>query len=164
MVLVSRLARPHAPVVVAVALGSLAALAARPAPRAAAPLAVAACLVAILGGRPVRARFERGSVSVRFAAPFAPRAERRLGEFTGARVETVGEARRHRAERLAERYRARSGAEMPAWLHPPDAPGSNDHLRRLVLVPRRGDPLAVTAWLAEDDLGPAREEIEGLLR
>jgi hypothetical protein len=33
-----------------------------------------------------------------------------------------------------------------------------------VLVAGAGDPLPVTAWLAEDDLEPARAELETLLR
>jgi len=46
---------------------------------------------------------------------------------------------------------------------PSDAPGADDQLRRLVLEPHRGEPLAVTAWLAEDDLEPARAVLAGFL-
>lgn len=92
------------------------------------------------------------------------RAENRfLSEFAAARLETVGEARRRKAERLAREYLERSGGELPSWLRAPDVPGTNDHLRRLVLLPRRGEPLAVTAWLAEDDLEAARLAVESLL-
>jgi hypothetical protein len=165
LTLVSRLARPRAVGVLASAL-ALAALAAGRlvSPALAAALLAAAALVAVLGGRGVRARFERGRVRVRPAVPMAREDDRPLAEFHAARVETMGEARRRRAERLAGQYRVRSGGEMPSWLvRPPDAPGANDHLRRLVLVARAGDPLPVTAWLAEDELEPARAQIEALL-
>jgi hypothetical protein len=164
LTVVSRLARPRTVAVLAAALG-IAAWAALPFARpASAALAGAAALVALLGGRAVRARFERGRVRVRPAIPFAGGDERALREFAGARIETIGEARRRRAEDLAGRYRARSGAEMPSWLvRPPEAPGANDHLRRIVLVARAGDPLPVTAWLAADDLEPVRSEVEGLI-
>jgi hypothetical protein len=102
-------------------------------------------------------------VSVRDAVPIRRR-ERALAEFAAAAVETVGEARRRRAERLARGFADRSGGELPAWLRPPDAPGTHDHLRRLVLVARRGEDLPVTAWLADEDLEPARAEVEAMLR
>ncbi len=163
LTLASRLARPRVLAVIGVVLAAIAAALARAAPGAALAAGAAAALVAILGGRRVRARFERGRVSVHQAVPFRRADDRALAEFTGARVETVAEARRRRRERLARDYRARSGAEMPAWLRAPDAPGANDHLRRIVLVARDGDPLPVTAWLAEDDLEPARRDVEELL-
>lgn len=162
--LVSRLARPRVLVASGAFLGLLALAAAASLPRLAAALALVAVLVAALGGRAVRARFERGRIAVRSAIPFQRAQVRALAEFVGARVETVAEERRRKAERHARSYQARSGHEMPAWMHPPDAPGTNDHLRRIVLV-ARGDaaPLAVTAWLAEDDLEAARSEIEAVL-
>ncbi len=164
LTLMSRLARPRVLAVLAGALALVGLGALRFAPSAAAACAAAAALVALLGGRAVRARFERDRVRVRPAIPFQREDDRPLGGFTGARVETIGEARRRKAERLARQYRARAGGDMPLWLRPPDAPGTNDHLRRIVLVPREGEPLAVTAWLAEEDLEPARAEIEALLR
>lgn len=163
LILVSRLARPRVLVVLAAALGALAAALARPVPQAALALAVAAALVALLGGRTVRACVERGRISVRPAVPFHRREDRALAAFAGARVETFAEARRRRADGLARAYRARSGADMPSWLRPPDAPGANDHLRRIVLVAREGEPLPVTAWLAEDDLEGARVAVEELI-
>jgi hypothetical protein len=164
LTVVSRLGRPRTVAVLAAALG-IAAWAAFPFARAAsAARAAAAALVALLGGRAVRARFERGRVRVLPAIPFAGADDRPLREFAGARIETIGEARRRRAEDLAGRYRARSGAEMPSWLvRSPDAPGANDHLRRIVLVACAGDPLPVTAWLAADDLEPVRSEVEALM-
>jgi hypothetical protein len=163
LTLVSRLARGHVLGVLAGVLGG-AALAARSVPGVAAAFAVAALLLVVLGGRAMRARFERGRVVVRDAVPLRPIAERPLAEFVRARVETLGDERRRKAERLARAYRERSGAEMPVWLRAPDTPGRNDHLRRIVLVPPAGDPFAVTAWLADDDLDRVREEIETLLR
>jgi hypothetical protein len=164
LTLVSRLARPRTVAVLAGALGLAAAAASRVVPDAAGVLAAGGALVAILGGRAVRASFERGRVRVRPAVPLARVDERPLAEFAGARVETVGQARRRKAERLARGYRARSGAELPSWLvGAPEAPGANDHLRRIVLVARTGESLPVSAWLAEDDLEPARAEIEALL-
>jgi hypothetical protein len=160
LILVSRLARPRVLAVVALALAGMAAAVVRPAPLAAAALGAAAALVVLLGGRTVRARFERGRVSVRQAVPFRHREDRALAAFEGARVETFAEARRARADRLARDYRARSGADMPPWLRAPDAPGANDHLRRIVLVAREVEPLPVTAWLGEDDLEPARLAVE----
>jgi hypothetical protein len=160
--LVSRLARPHALAILALALAA-GALAARPAPAVAASLGIAAALVALFGGRSVRARFERGRVSVRHPLGLR-RQDRALAEFAAAAVETVGDARRRRAERLARGFAARAGTELPAWLTPPDAPGTHDHLKRLVLVARRGEDLAVTAWLRDEDLEPARGEVEALLR
>jgi hypothetical protein len=165
LTLVSRLARPRAVAVLAAALALAALAALRSAPAVGGALLAMATLVAALGGRAVRARLERGRVRVRPALPLRGGDDRPLGEFAGARVETVGEARRRRTERLAGQYRARSGGEMPRWLaRPADAPGANDHLRRLVLVARTGDPLPVTAWLAGDDLEPVRAELEALLR
>ncbi len=160
--LVTRLARPHALAVLALALVA-GALAARSLPGLAAALAVAALLLALAGGRSVRARFERGRVSVRHPLPLR-RDDRALAEFAAAAVETVGDARRRRAERLARGFAERAGTEMPAWLRPPDAPGTHDHLRRLVLVARRGEDLAVTAWLRDEDLEPVRAEVEAMLR
>jgi hypothetical protein len=163
LTVVSRLARPPVLVVLAGALALCGAAAARVHPAAGAALAAAGALVAILGSRAVRARFERDRVRIRPANPFQRERERRLADFAGARVETLGEVRRRKAERLALEYRARSGAEMPGWLRRPVTPGANDHLRRVVLLPRAGEPLAVTAWLAEEELEPARAEIEAML-
>jgi hypothetical protein len=163
LTLVSRLARPRVLAVLAGAL-VLAAVAVRSFPVAAAVLLAAAGLLAVLGGRVVRARFERGRIRVSPAVPFRPGADRLVGEFSAARVETVAEARRRKSERLARQYLARSGGALPEWLHPPDAPGANDHLQRIVLLTRDGGPLAVTAWLAQDeDLEPVRRELEELL-
>jgi hypothetical protein len=160
--LVSRLARAPAVGVLAGALLVVAA-ALRGTPPVAAALAVAAAIVVLLGGRTVRARFANGRVHLR-GAP-SGREERSLAEFVEARVETIADARRRKAERLARRYRERSGgAEMPVWLSPPQAPGANDHLRRVVLVAARGEPLEVTAWLADGDLEALRAEVEALLR
>jgi hypothetical protein len=161
--LVSRFARPHALAVLAAALVAGAVAAARPAPVVAGALAIAALLLAVLGGRCFRAQFERGRVSVRHPSPLR-RDDRALAEFTGAAVETVGDARRRRAERLARGFAERAGSEMPEWLRPPDAPGTHDHLHRLVLVARDGEDLPVTAWLRDEDLEPARAEVEALLR
>jgi hypothetical protein len=160
--LVSRLARaPAVGVLAGVLLAGAAA--ARSSPALAAPLALVAVLVVLLGGRTVRARFARGRVLVRHAAPFR-RDDRALAAFTGARVETIADARHRKAERLAQGYRERSGgAEMPPWLAPPRSPGANDHLRRVVLVAPTGELLEVTAWVA-DDLEAVRAEIEALLR
>lgn len=163
LTLASRLARPRVLAVLGVVLAALAAALARSEPRAALGAGAAAALVALLGGRSVRTRFERGRVAVRQAVPFLRGGDRALAEFTGARVETLAEARRRRRERLARDYRARSGTEMPAWLRAPDTPSANDHLRRIVLVAREGEPLPVTAWLAEEDLEPARRDVEELL-
>ncbi|HEY6099869.1 MAG TPA: hypothetical protein VIW03_10595 [Anaeromyxobacter sp.] len=163
LTVVSRLAKPRVLAVVGGVLAALALVTSHPAPGAALAAGGAATLVVLLGGRAVRARFERGRVTVRPAVPFQ-RAERRpLASFSGARVETFAEARRRRAEGLARAYAARSGTEMPAWLRAPDAPTPNDALRRIVLVTRDGDPFPVTAWLAEDDLEPARLAIEAVV-
>jgi hypothetical protein len=163
LTVVSRLARPHALAVLALAfLGGAAAAAGRSSVLATG-LALAGVLVAVLGGRAVRARFERGRVWVRDAVPLRGR-ERALSEFAAAAVETVGDARRRRAERLARGFAERSGTELPPWLRPPDAPGTHDHLRRVVLVARAGEDLAVTAWLGEEDVEGVRAEIEALLR
>ncbi|HET8542194.1 MAG TPA: hypothetical protein VFL83_20115 [Anaeromyxobacter sp.] len=160
--LVSRLARPHALAVLAAVFLGGAAAAARALPALALALAAAALALAVLGGRSVRARFERGRVSVRHPVPLR-RQERALGEFAGAAVETAGDARRRRADRLARGFAARAGSEMPAWLRAPDAPGTHDHLRRVVLVARRGEDLPVTSWLADRDLEAVRAEVEALL-
>lgn len=164
LTVVSRLAKARVLAVLAGVLLGAALTSARPAPALAWALGAAAALTAVLGGRAVRARFEAGRVSVRQAVPFQRRAVRPLAEFAGAAVETAGEARRRKAERRAAGYRERSGTEMPAWLRAPLAPATNDRLRRIVLVSRAGEPLPVTSWLAEDDVEPARVEIEALLR
>ncbi len=161
--IVSRLARPLGLAVLAGALTAGAIAAVRAAPVLAGALAVAAVLLTVHGGRTVRARFERGRVSVRHPLPLR-RDDRALAEFGAAAVETVGDARRRRAERLARGFAERAGSEMPAWLRPPDAPGAHDHLRRVVLVARRGEDLAVTAWLRDGDLEPVRAEVEAMLR
>ncbi len=160
--LVSRLARTHVPVVVAAVLAGAAVASVRAGPLLAALLGGAALLVVLLGGRSVRARFERGQVSVRHPMPLR-RDDRLLAEFAGTTVETVRDARRHKAERLARGFAERSGAELPDWLRPPDAPGMHDHLRRLVLVARRGEDLPVTSWLADEDLERVRAEVEAML-
>jgi hypothetical protein len=165
LTVVSRLASPRVLAVVSSLLALLAAGSSRAVPRAALALLAAAALVVLLGGRTLRARFERGQVTLRSAVPLR-RAERRsLGGFTAAGIETFAEARRRRADRLARGYAERSGAPMPAWLRPPDAPGANDVLRRIVLVAPDGEPFPVTAWLSErEDLEPARLAIESTLR
>jgi hypothetical protein len=165
VVVVSRLVRGPALVVPCVALAACAVAAARLLPGARglpAGLALAAILVALLGGRSTRARFASGRVSVRAALPFTS-VERGTAEFGLARIETVAEERRRKAERLARAYAERSGSEMPSWLRR-DTPGTNDHLRRIVLV-ARGDaePLAVTAWLGDEELEPVRATVEALL-
>lgn len=161
--LVSRLARPHVLMVLSGALVGAALVASRSAPSVAGVLAAAGILLALFGGRSVRARFERGRVSVRDEVPLRRR-DRALSEFERAAIETVADARRRRAERLAQEFARRAGAEMPPWLRPPDAPGTHDHLRRLVLVARRGEDLPVTSWLADEELEPVRAEVEGMLR
>jgi hypothetical protein len=164
LTIASRFARPRALAVLAGGLAGAAALSARPLPAVAAALAAAVLAVLALGGRATRAVFAYGRVRVTAAAPFARPADRALAEFSGVRVETHGEARRRRADRHAAALRARGGGELPEWLRPPHAPGANDHLRRLVLDRETGEPLAVTAWLAEDDLEPARAAVAALLR
>ncbi|WP_242338942.1 MULTISPECIES: hypothetical protein [unclassified Anaeromyxobacter] len=162
LVLASRLARPRVLAVLAAAFILGAAGLRGAAPRAALGLAAVAALVVLLGGRSVRATFARGRVRVSGAPPLR-RQDRGLAEFTGVQIETVGEARARRAERLAHGYRERSGSAAPSWLVPAPAPGTNDHLRRLVLLAREGEPLPVTTWLApEDDLEPARAEVAAL--
>ncbi len=163
LTIVSRLARPHALVVLAGVLLGGALASAGHVRELASALAIAGLLVALLGGRSFRARFERGRVSVLHPLPLR-RDDRALAEFTSAAVETVGDERRHRAERLAKGFADRAGSEMPAWLRAPDAPGINDQLRRVVLVARRGENLPVTAWLRDEDLEPVRAELEALLR
>ncbi len=161
--LVSRFARAQAVAVLAALLLGGAGAGARSTPTLAGALAITAVVLAVLGGRSLRARFERGRVSVRHPAPLR-RDERALAEFARAAVETVGDARRRKAERLARGFAERAGSEMPAWLRPPDAPGTHDHLRRLVLVARQGEDLPVTAWLRDEDLEPARAEVDAMLR
>jgi hypothetical protein len=161
---VSRLARPRVLAVVGGALAAIALASARAAPRVAAAAGTAAVLVVLLGARALRARFERGHLVLRPAAPFLRTERRALAGFTAVRVETFAEARRRRSERLARSFAERSGAPMPTWLRAPDAPAVNDGLRRIVLVAGDGEPFPVTAWLAaEDDLEPARSAIQGLL-
>jgi hypothetical protein len=162
LVVVSRLARPRVLAVLAAALLAPAALLAARRPALAVALVGAAALLVVLGGRSTRARLGGGQVTVEPALPFA-RAERRpLDAFRQVVVESVQEARARRSDALAERYRDRSSREgMPSWLRPPVAPGTNDHLRRLVLLPRQGAPLPLTAWLPpDDDLEGARRAIE----
>lgn len=164
LLLVSRVARAPAVAVLAGVLLGLA-LVLRGTPAAAVPFAAGALLVVLLGGRSVRARFERGRVSVRHGLPFGAADERPLSEFHAARVESVADARRRRNAHLAHGYRARSGgAELPSWMRPPVAEGANDHLRRVVLVGPGQEPLAVTAWLADGDLEALRAELQALLR
>jgi hypothetical protein len=163
LVLVTRLARPRVLVILAGALLA-GAVALRAFPPAAVPLAVVAALIVAIGGRSVRARFEGGRVRIRPAVPLGRGEDRPLADFSAAAVETVAQARRARADRLAEQYRGKSGLQIPTWLRPSDARGTNDHLRRVVLVPRQGEPVAVTAWLADDELEPLRAELEGMLR
>ena len=163
LTLVSRLARPHVLAILAgILLGGAAAAAAARLPLVSGALAVVAVLVVAFGGRAVHARYTAGRVEVRPAGPFA-RESRSLAEFHGARVETVGDARRRKAVARARAFRDRSGVEIPSWLRAPDSPGVNDHLRRVVLVPRRGEPLAVTAGLAEGDLEAVRADLEALV-
>lgn len=162
LVLVTRLARPRVLAILAAALLA-GAVALRAVPAAAVSLAAVAVLVVAFGGRSVVARFERGRVRVRPAAPLARGDDRPLADFSGAAVETVAQARRARADRLAHEYRERSGRQIPEMFRPSAARGTNDHLRRIVLVPRHGEPVAVTAWLADDDLDPLRAEIEAML-
>ncbi|GAO04005.1 hypothetical protein [Anaeromyxobacter sp. PSR-1] len=161
----SRLARPRALAVLALALLGAAWAARAALPALAGALAVAAALLAILGGRAVRARVAGGIVSVRPAAPFAAAVTRPLAAYGTAAVETVADARRRRAEALARGYAARAGAELPSWLAPRTTPGTHDHLRRIVLLPvGAGEPLAVTAWLPpEDDLEPLRRALAARL-
>jgi hypothetical protein len=163
LTLVSRFSRPRALAILTGALAAVALLAARALPGVAFAFAVLALLVAVLGGRAVRAAFARGRVRVSAAVPLGRGADRPLAEFSRVRVETLAEARRRKAERQAHSYRARAGSELPSWLVPADAPGANDHLRRLVLDGAAGEPLAVTAWLAEDDLEPARAAVASVL-
>jgi hypothetical protein len=119
--------------------------------------------VVVVGGRAVRVDFVRGRVRVSAPVPLGAAAERPLSEFSAARVETLAEARRRKAERHARAYRARAGSDLPSWLRPADQPGANDHLRRLVLDRPGEEPLPVTAWLAEDDLDAVRAEVAALL-
>jgi hypothetical protein len=164
LTVVSRLARAPALGVLAGLLGACA-LAAHGAPWLSAALALAAALLVLLGARAVRARLAAGRVTVVPTSILARRVARPLADFSGVALETLGEARARRAETLARAYRARSGGEpMPAWLRRPATPGVNDHLRRLVLVARVGEPLPITAWLApEDDLDAAKRAVEARL-
>jgi hypothetical protein len=162
LTLVSRFSRPRALAILAGAL-AVSAVAAHALPDLAVALGMLALLVALLGGRAVRAAFGRGRVRVSPAVPLGRGVDRPLGEFSVVRVETLGEARHRKAERQARVYRARAGSDLPSWLVPADSPGANDYLRRLVLEPHGGEPLAVTAWLAEDDLEPARAAVQALL-
>jgi len=164
LTVVSRFARPRALAVLVVALAVLALLAGRGLPLLAGALVLAAALLVALEGRAVRAVFARGRVRVSPPHPLRRAAERPLSLFSGARVETLADARRRKAERHAAEYRARAGSDLPSWLRPGDQPGANDHLRRLVLEAPGEEPLALTAWLADDDLEPARAEVAALLR
>jgi hypothetical protein len=163
LTIVSRFSRPRALAVLAGALVALALLAVRPLPATAAALAGLAFLVVVVGGRAVRAAFVRGRVHVSAPVPFGRVAERPLAGYSAVKVETLAEERRRKAERQARAYRARAGSDLPSWLRPADQPGANDHLRRLVLEGPGAEPLAVTAWLAEDDLEAARVEVEAVL-
>src|SRR5512144_2981943 len=118
LTLVSRLARPHALAVLACVLLAAAAIAATRLPIVAGALAAVAALVVVFGGRAVRARFAGGRVEVRAAVPFA-RERRSLAEFSSARVATIGDARRRKADLRARAFRERSGVEIPPWLRPP---------------------------------------------
>lgn len=164
LTLTSRLAAPRVLVVLAMALLAVAA-ALRAVPLLAAALVVASALLVVLGGRAVRVRVAGGRVTVRPAIPLAPTVTAPLARFGGVAVETMAEERRRRADALARRYAERAGSDLPRWFARQPAPGSNDHLQRLVLVPEAaGEPLAVTAWLApEDDLGPARRALAARL-
>jgi hypothetical protein len=164
LTVVSRLARPRVLAVVGGALAAVALASARSSPPVALAAGAGAVLVVVLGARPLRARFERGQLVVRPAVPFQRARRHALASFALVRIETFGDARRRRAERLARGYAERSGAPMPTWLRAPDAPGVNDGLRRVVLVAADGEPLPVTAWLAEEeDLEPVRSAIEAVL-
>ncbi len=164
LTLTSRLATPRVLAVLATVLVA-AAVALRGVPLLAAALGVAAGLLVLLGGRAVRARVAGGRITVRPALPLAPSVTAPLERFGAVAVETMAEERRRRADALARRYAERAGADLPRWFARQPAPGSNDHLQRLVLVPgAAGEPLAVTAWLApEDDLGPAQRALEARL-
>jgi hypothetical protein len=163
--MVSRLARHHVIAEVCAVLGFIAVGVGWVAPRAGIALAIAALLVGVLGGRSLRTRFERGRVTSRSSVPLRRAVSRPLSAFTAVAIETFAEARRHRADRLVRGYAERSGEPIPTWLRPPDVPGANDALRRIVLVAQDGEPFPVTDWLAErDDLEPARLAIESLLR
>lgn len=163
LTVVSRFSRPRAIAVLVGAFAALAVLSARALPAVAVALAAAAALVALVGGRAVRAAFGAGRVRVSAAVPLGRAVERPLHAFSGARVETLADARRRKAERRARAYRERAGGELPAWLRPADQPGSHDHLRRVVLDGPGDEPLAVTAWVADDDLEPARAAVAALL-
>ncbi|WP_242393757.1 hypothetical protein [Anaeromyxobacter oryzisoli] len=163
--LVTRLARPRALLVLAALLAAPALVAGSRQPAVSAPLAAASVALLVVGGRAMRTRIGAGRVTVVPAVPFARGASRLLADFDRAGVETVGEARARRAEARARAYAARTGTALPDWLRAPAGAGLNDHLRRLVLVPRAGEPLPLTAWLPpEDDLGPALRAVEARLR
>lgn len=167
LVVVSRLARPRALLVLAslLAMAGAGALAAG-LPRVAVALAAGIAVVVVLGGRGMRVRFGSGRVTVHAPLPGGRGRTRALAEFGSVAVETVGEARARRAEALARTYRERAGGDMPGWLRPAPRQGADDHLRRIVLLPHGpGEPLAITAWLPEtDDLETTRRELEALLR
>jgi hypothetical protein len=163
LTLTSRFARPRALLILVGVLVAAALLAGRALPLAAVGFGAAAVGVLLLGGHAVRATFGRGRVRVSPSFPLGRPSERSLAEFSAVRVETRAEERRRRAEAQAHAYRQRSGGELPSWLRPPDAPGANDELRRLVLEAPAGAPLAITAWLADGELERARDEIAGLL-
>ena len=163
LTLTSRFARPRALLILAVGLATGALLAGQALPVAAVALGAAAAAVLILGGHAVRATLSRGRVRVSPPFPLGRPADRILADFCAVRVETRAEERQRRAEARAQAYRHRAGGEPPSWLRPPDAPGANDHLRRLVLEAPGGEPLAVTAWLGDGDLEGARREVEAVL-
>jgi hypothetical protein len=163
LTLVSRFARPRPLAILVAMLVALALLAWHGLPLVAGALALTAAVFLVGGARAMRAVFARGRVRVSAPVPLGPSAERPLGAFSAVRVETLADARRRKAERHAAAYRARAGSDLPRWLRPADQPGANDQLRRLVLVAPGEEPVAVTAWLSDDDLEPARAAVEGLL-
>lgn len=164
LTIVSRLARIRVLVVLAAVLFGAALTTGGSAPGLAVAIGLAGVLVGVLGARPMRARFERGRVSVLEGMPWIGRTDRPLAEFDGACVQSLGEARRRKADRRAAGWRDRAGSEMPGWLRAPEAPATNDALRRIVLVARSGEPVPVTSWLADGDLEVARAEVEAALR
>jgi hypothetical protein len=166
LTLASRLARAHVLAVLSLVLVVPAALVASRRPAVAAVFCGAGAALVGFGGRTTRARLAGGGVTVFPASPLERRTSRPLHEFATAAVETVGEARARRAEARAREFAERSGgASLPTWLRSGASPGTNDHLRRLVLVPRGGGaPLPLTAWVAaDDDLEPARAAVEARL-
>jgi hypothetical protein len=163
LTVVSRFARPRPLVILVSALVVLALVSWRGLPVLAGALLLTAGLFVVTSGRATRVVFGHGRVRVSAPIPLRRGAERPLGGFSAVRVETLADARRRKAERAAAAYRARAGSDLPSWLRPSDQPGANDHLRRLVLEVPGDEPLAVTTWLAEDDLEPARAEVAALL-